>query len=103
MFKLIIFALGLAIGCGGGMYYATKHPEDAQRRVLEAELEVTRRVKDRLDQIAAKRAQGTTPAAGFAAGMDDTKRVLDPDVASLRDEQERKQKELEARLASMKK
>ena len=103
MFKLIIFALGLALGFGGGAYYAVKNPEDAQRRVLEAELEATKRVKERLDQIAAKREQAKAPAAGFAAGLNNAQNPLDPEVTALRDEQDQKQRELESKLATLKK
>lgn len=102
MFKLIAFVLGLALGVAGGMKYAVMYPKDAEEKVLRAELEATRRIKEQLDAIANRRAKTQPPAMGFASGLSDPKTLLDPEVAKVRDEQDAKVKDLEARLAKLK-
>ena len=58
MFKLIVLILGLAVGFGGGVYWAHKNPEDAakfsaeeERRFLEAQLAITEKIKAKLDEL----------------------------------------------------
>ncbi len=106
MFKLIAFGLGLAIGFGGGVWWSVKNPEAAsklsaeeERHVLEAKIAATKAVKDKLDQIAAKKTS-STPGAGFASSIPGSG-DHDPDCAALRAEQEQQLKDLEKQLASL--
>ena len=74
MLKLIILVLGLAIGFGGGVYWATKNPEAAskisaeeERRFLEAQLAITQKIQEQLDQWQSKPAEPATPGTGFVS------------------------------------
>src|SRR4051812_19628444 len=67
MFKMIFLALGLAIGFGGGVYWATKHPDAAtklsaeeERRFLEAQMQITQKIQSKLDQLSSKASNKVT-------------------------------------------
>ena len=69
MLKLVILVLGLVIGFGGGVYWASHNPEQAnqisaeeERRFLEAQMQITQKIQQKLDQLSAKTADA--PPAG---------------------------------------
>ena len=70
MLKLAILILGLVIGFGGGVYWASHNPEQAnqisaeeERRFLEAQMQITQKLQEKLDQLGNK-TSGSAPAGG---------------------------------------
>lgn len=108
MFKLIALALGLAVGFGGGVWYASKHPEWAkdfgakeEQYAVEKSLEIAKATKAKLDQMAAKDAAGKAASGNsFLAGGS---KKSDPEIAKLSQEQDANIAELEKQLAKVKK
>jgi hypothetical protein len=107
MFKLIALVLGLAIGFGGGVYWAHHNPDAAgklsdeeEKRFLEAQLEITRKIQGKLEQLSAGRAGGGTPGAGFVSGRQAG--AVAADVEEVKGDARRQEEELRKRLASLK-
>jgi hypothetical protein len=78
MFKLIILALGLAIGFGGGVYYSINNPKEAadlnvkqQEWLKKGQEQALMKLKEVLAEKV-KTAEATpaaTPGKGFASGF----------------------------------
>ena len=110
MFKLIFLVLGLAIGFGGGVYWAHKNPEQAaklsaeeEKRFLEAQLRITQTIQAKLDQLQSKTASSSSksPGAGFVGSA----QSAGPTAAEVKDvkaETEKQEQELQKRLAELK-
>ena len=111
MFKLIALALGLAVGFGGGIWYASKHPEWAkdfgakeEQYAIEKSLQIAKATKAKLDQMAAKDTAGKTgPGNSFLGGGSSAAKKPDPEIAKLSQEQDANIAELEKQLAKVKK
>ncbi len=113
MFKLIILALGLAIGFGAGVWWGVQNPEQAkqlaeeEKRFLQEQLRIGRETKARLDQIAAATKKtagpaGTSSFLGGGGGSGGGTARPDPEISRLRDDQEQQIAELEKRLEQVK-
>jgi len=109
MFKLIALALGLAIGFGGGVWYASKHPEWAktfgaqeEQYAIEKSLEIAKATKAKLDQMASKDAASKVAGNSFLGGGGGSKKP-DPEITKLSQEQDANIAELEKQLAKVKK
>lgn len=109
MFKLIILALGLAVGFGGGVWYGVQHPEWAkdfaareEAMVLEAKLKIAKATKAKLDEVAARDA-GKTPggASSFVGGGG--AKSAEAGLARVRQENDAEIADLEKKLAEVKK
>jgi hypothetical protein len=108
MFKLIVLVLGLAIGFGGGVWYAAKHPEWAQdfaakeqQKFLETQLKIAKATKAKLDEMASRDpAKSPAGASSFVGGG---AKKPDADIARLSQEQDAQIVDLEKQLADVKK
>src|SRR4051812_14615339 len=103
MFKMIFLALGLAIGFGGGVYWAHRNPEAAaklsaeeERRFLEAQLQITQKIQGKLDQLSSKTSSGAkTPGSGFLGGSQGgAPAATKADVDDLKSDTQKQQDEL---------
>ena len=100
--KVIALLLGLAIGFGAGVWWGVRNPAKAEslaaeeeRRVLEAKIAITQAVKEKLDRIIASQKATSAPAGrGFVAGASRAA-PLDPELLSLRDQQQRELEDLQ--------
>jgi hypothetical protein len=108
MFKLIALVLGLAVGFGGGVWYAAKHPEWAkdfgakeEQYAIEKSLQIAKATKAKLDEMASKDASSKTTGNSFLGGGKAAK--PDPEIAKLSQEQDANIAELEKQLAKVKK
>jgi hypothetical protein len=108
MFKMIALALGLAIGFGGGVWYASKHPEWAkdvgakeEQFAVEKSLEIAKATKAKLDQMAAKDTANKSATGNSFLGGGAKK--PDPEITKLSQEQDANIAELEKQLAKVKK
>ena len=111
MLKLIILVLGLAIGFGGGVYWATKNPEAAskisaeeERRFLEAQLAITQKIQEKLDQWQSKPAEPATPGTGFVSADQSgaTNAPSPAEVNEVKAQTEKQEAELKKRLEELK-
>jgi len=109
MIKLIVLLVGIAVGFGGGVYWAHKNPDQAakfsaeeERRFLEAQLAITEKIKAKLDELTAS-ASGKTPggASGFLSSAQSKAAVVE-DVNALKSDAQRQEDELRKRLAALK-
>ena len=105
MFKLIILALGLAIGFGGGVWWGQKNPEQAaklsaeeERRFVEAQLQLNQKIKAKLDQLQNKSA---SPAAGNSL-LGSGQAPAAADVKDAKADADKQEAELQAHLAKLK-
>ena len=110
MFKLIILILGLALGFGGGVYWAHKNPDQAaklaaeeERKFLEAQLAITEKIKAKLDELSAAASSSKLPggASGFLSSSQ-SKAAVAEDVNELKSEAQHQEDELRKRLAELK-
>jgi hypothetical protein len=108
MFKLIFLILGLAIGFGGGVYWAHKNPEQAakfsaeeERRFLEAQLQITQKIQAKLDQLQAKTSDAKTTGSGFVSSREAGGAVT-AEVNEAKAQSETQERELQKRLAELK-
>jgi len=108
MFKIIALALGLALGFGGGVWYASKHPERAkdfgakeEQYAIEKSLQIAKATKAKLDEMASRDATAkSTPSNSFLGGGSNKP---DPEIKKLSQEQDANIAELEKQLAKVKK
>ena len=109
MVKLIVLVLGLAIGFGGGVYWAHKNPDQAaklsaeeEKRFLEAQLAITEKIKAKLDELASA-ASSKVPgsSSGFLSSSQSGAAVAE-DVKELKGDAQRQEDELRKRLDALK-
>ena len=109
MVKLIVLLLGLAIGFGGGVYWAHKNPDQAaklsaeeEKRFLEAQLAITEKIKAKLDELASA-ASSKVPggSSGFLSSSQSGAAVAE-DVKELKGDAQRQEDELRKRLTALK-
>ena len=109
MFKLVALILGLAIGFGGGVYWAHHNPDQAaklsaeeEKRFLEAQLALTAKIKAKLDELGATAASKLPGGgSGFVSASQSEAAVAD-DVKELKDDAQRQEEELRKRLDALK-
>src|SRR5262245_10766286 len=106
MFKLIILLVGLAFGFGGGVYWGHKNPEAAaklsaeeEKRFLEAQLAITKKIQAKLDELQSKTTGSKTPGAGFVGS---SQSGATQDVKDAKAETQKQEQELEKRLSELK-
>jgi hypothetical protein len=104
MIKLSILILGLVVGFGGGVYWASHNPEQAtqlsaeeERRFLEAQMKITQQIQAKLDRL-----QGKTAAPAADAG-NATQPSAAPVVKDVQADARRQQEEIKQRLDALKK
>jgi hypothetical protein len=109
MVKLVLLIVGLAIGFGGGVYWAHHNPDAAaklsaeeEKRFLEAQLAITEKIKTKLDELSAA-ASGKVPggASGFLSSSQ-SKAAVSEGVNDLKTDAQRQEDELRKRLAALK-
>ncbi len=107
MLKLIVLLFGLAVGFGGGVYWAHKNPEQAakisaeeERRFLEAQLAITQKIQAKLDQLGGATSEKSSSASGFLSTGQSGGAVTE-DVNDLKANAQRQEDELRKRLQSV--
>jgi len=102
--KILFLIIGLGVGFGGGVFWGVHHPAqasqiatDEERRFLEMQVKVTEAIKSKLDQLASRQSQAAKgPGSGFVSGGSAS--GPDPEIASLRDQQDHQLQQLQNRL-----
>src|SRR5436309_2767584 len=102
--KTIIFLLGLAIGCGGGVWWGVHHPEQAadfakkeEELVLKGKMQATQAITAKLDQALKSQSSGSsTPGSGFLGGGPSTGGSVDTLKQILTQQQQEVQNQLQA-------
>ena len=109
MIKLIVLLFGLAVGFGGGVYWAHKNPDQAaklaaeeERKFLEAQLALTEKIKAKIDELGAA-ASSKVPggSSGFLSSSQSGAAVAE-DVKELKTDAQRQEDELRKRLSAVK-
>jgi hypothetical protein len=105
MLKLIALVLGLAVGFGGGVYWAHANPDAAgklsaeeEKQFLQAQLAITQKIQAKLDTLGTK-AASKTPGSSFIGSGPGT---ASADVSDLKSETQKQQDELNKRLVQLK-
>lgn len=106
MFKMIFLIVGLVVGFGGGVYFATKNPElankvsaEEERRFLEAQMQLTQKIRDKIDQLQSK-TTSSTPGSGFVSSSQAGPTAAE--VKSIKNDTEKQEAEIKKRLAELK-
>ena len=109
--KLIALIVGLAVGFGVGVYWGVHHPSQAaslsaaeEAKFIEVQIKTSEAIKQKLDQLATK--QQAAPGnkfvgSGFVSGGT-RKPSPDPEINSLRDDQDHLLQQLHQRLDQLK-
>ena len=109
MVKLVLLIVGLAIGFGGGVYWAHHNPDAAaklsaeeEKRFLEAQLAITEKIKTKLDELsAAASAKVPGGSSGFLSSSQSGAAVAQ-DVKDLKADAQRQEDELRKRIEALK-
>jgi hypothetical protein len=107
--KLLALLIGLALGFGVGVYWGVHHPSQAaslsaaeESKFIEVQIKTSEAIKHKLDELAAKQqptSGGNVGSSGFvSAGA----AAPDPEINSLREDQDRLLQQLHARLDQLK-
>lgn len=80
MFKALILLVGLIVGFGGGIYWSSHHPDQAnqisaaeEKKFLQAQMAITQRIQARLDRLNGKTTGASSqPAADVSQLKADT-------------------------------
>jgi hypothetical protein len=103
MFKLIALVLGLAIGFGGGVYWAHHNPDEAatlsaaeEKQFLQAQLAINQKIQAKLDQLQGK---SKTAGSGFLSSGGGPSAA---DVNDVKSDAQKQQDQLQKRLAELK-
>lgn len=109
--KLIALLLGLALGFGVGVYWGVHHPTEAaslsaaeERKFLEMQIKTSEAIKQKMDQLASKQqapAGNRFTGSGFVSG-NSAAPAPDPELNSLRDQQDQMLQQLHQRLGQLK-
>jgi len=107
MFKMLFLLVGLAVGFGGGVYWAHKNPDQAaqlsaaeEKKILEYQLQISQKIQAKLDQLQNK-ASAPKGGSGFL-GAGQAPAVSAADVSDLKSDTQKQQDELQKRLAQLK-
>ena len=109
MVKIIVLLLGLAIGFGGGVYWAHKNPDQAaklsaeeEKRFLEAQLAITEKIKAKLDELASAASSKVPSGSSGFLSSSQSGAVVAEDVKELKGDAQRQEHELRKRLDALK-
>jgi hypothetical protein len=109
MFKLIALVLGLVVGFGTGVYWGHKNPDAAgkfsaeeERRFLEAQVQITQKIQEKLDQLSTKTSKSSAPGSGFV-GSGQSGAAAQADVKDLKADTEKQEAELRKHIDTLKK
>jgi hypothetical protein len=107
MFKMIFLLAGLAVGFGGGVYWAHKNPDQAatlsaaeEKKFLEYQLQISQKIQQKLDQLQSK-ASAPKGASGFL-GSGQAPTVNAAEVSDVKADAQKQQEELQKHLAQLK-
>ena len=107
MIRAILMLVALAVGFGGGVYWAHHNPEAAaklsaeeEKRFLEAQLAITQKIKAKLEQMSAENAKAPAGATGFISGKQ-AAAATPQDVKELRSETDAQEAMLRQRLEEL--
>jgi hypothetical protein len=107
MMKLILLVVGLAVGFGGGLYFSSHHPSEAaaleaaqERKLIEMQIKTSEAVKKKLDAMSAKQQSQAAATPDNAGPVSDgaTNAAPDPQINTLRDQQNQLLQQLHQRL-----
>ena len=109
MFKIIVLAIGLALGFGGGVWWANKNPDQAaqlsaaeEKKFLEAQLQITQKIQAKLDQLQGKASAPAPKGASGFLGSGQAPAVSASDVNDVKADTQKQQAELEEHLKKLK-
>jgi len=107
MFKMIFLLAGLAVGFGGGVYWAHKNPDQAatlsaaeEKKFLEYQLQISQKIQQKLDQLQSK-VSAPKGASGFL-GSGQAPTVNAAEVSDVKADAQKQQEELRKHLAQLK-
>jgi hypothetical protein len=109
MIKAILMLVALAVGFGGGVYWAHHNPEAAaklsaeeEKRFLEAQLAITQKIKAKLEQLSAADSAAKPPAGSGFISSKQAAAASPQDVKELRQEADTQEAMLRKRLEELK-
>ena len=114
MIRAVLMLVALAVGFGGGIYFGQKFPSTAgkinaeqEKRVLQAQLAITQKIKAKLEQLSAAEKSGGgsgTPGgtSGFISAKQAAAAVTPEDIKELRQETDTQEAMLRKRLDELK-
>ena len=107
MFNMLFLIVGVAIGFGGGVYWAHKNPDQAaqlsaaeEKKFLEYQLELSQKIQAKLDQLQSK-ASAPKGSSGFL-GAGQGPAVSSADVSDVKSDTQKQQEEIQKHLAQLK-
>jgi hypothetical protein len=106
MIKLVLILIALAIGFGGGVYWAHKNPDAAaklaaeeERRFLEAQLALNKKIQEKLASLDSKTSAKPGVSGFLSAGQ--SAAAAKQDVTELKSEADQQEQELRQRLTAL--
>jgi hypothetical protein len=108
--KLIVLLVGLAVGFGGGVYWGVHHPTEAaslssaeEAKLVEMQIKTSEAVKRKLDQLSAQQTHSVSvPGSSGFVSIGATNAVPDPEINTLRDQEDQLLQQLHQRLNKLK-
>jgi hypothetical protein len=109
--KLIVLLVGLAVGFGGGVYWGVHHPTEAaslssaeEAKLVEMQIKTSEAVKRKLDQLSARQPTQSVSVPGSSGFVSSgaTNAVPDPEINTLRDQEDQLLQQLHQRLNKLK-
>ena len=107
MIKLIVLLIALAIGFGGGVYWAHHNPDAAaklaaeeEKRFLEAQLALNKKIQEKLASLESKTSAKPGVSGFLSAGQ--SAAAAKEDVNALKTEADKQAEELRRRLEAIK-
>ena len=108
MIRLVLLLIALAVGFGGGVYWAHKNPEAAaklaaeeEKRFLEAQLALNKKIQEKLASLDSK----TQPKSNFSSSLISPQQAVaaaKEDVDALQAEADQQEQALLSRLEALK-
>src|SRR6059058_1621124 len=113
MFKIIFLLVGVAVGFGGGVYWANKNPEKAaqisaeeEKRFLEAQVQINQKIQAKLEQLQSKATSASPKPSGsgfLGAGQGGAGAAPTPaEVNDVKADAQKQQQELQQHIAKLK-
>lgn len=106
MIKLIVLLIALALGFGGGVYWAHHNPDAAaklaaeeEKRFLEAQLALNKKIQEKLASLDSKTSAKPGVSGFLSAGQS---AAAKEDVNALKTEADKQEEELRRRLEAIK-
>lgn len=107
MIRLVLLLIALAVGFGGGVYWAHKNPDAAaklaaeeEKRFLEAQLALNKKIQEKLASLDSK----TAPKGGFSSLLSSNQAAAAAreDVNALQAEADQQEAQLLQRIEALK-